>query len=298
MANISTTQNLPRNIQRLAAQRHLYSRAKQLSTLQPLLAGVTSIAGAVAIVISTEVQPWIALAGILVPLINTGWLERWQDCFRRAAADIQEDFDCNVLDLPWNAILAGHRPTAEDVHEAAKKATPSTDTPLENWYPAIVDSLPLHQARVICQRINCRWDSKLRRRYRCGIVTALILISGSVFFLGFLTGMNLQKFVLAVAAPLSPTLLWGIREARRQEAAAAALDRLRDFVEGFWMEVSRNKLTESTATSRSRDLQNEILSHRRANPLVFDWIYRYQRRKYEEQMNVSAEDMVAQINAA
>ena len=64
------------------------------------------------------------------------------------------------------------------------------------------------------------------------------------------------------------------------------------------MEVSRNKLTESTATSRSRDLQNEILSHRRANPLVFDWIYRYQRRKYEEQMNVSAEDMVAQINAA
>ena len=114
--------------------------------------------------------------------------------------------------------------------------------------------------------------------------------------MGFLTEMTLQRLVLGFAAPLSPTLLWGMREARRQEAAAAALDRLKDFVETSWQEISRKKLTEPEATRRSRELQDGILVHRQKDPLVFDWIYERRRKDDEEQMEVSAEEMVAQLN--
>ena len=55
---------------------------------------------------------------------------------------------------------------------------------------------------------------------------------------------------------------------------------------------------EPEATSRSRELQNAILLCRRTNPFVFDWIYWRSRRDYEEQMNVGAENMVAQVNTA
>ena len=77
---------------------------------------------------------------------------------------------------------------------------------------------------------------------------------------------------------------------------AAALDRLKDFVETCWREISRNELTEPEATRRSRELQDGILVHRQKNPLVFDWIYECRRQDYEEQMGVSAEEMVVQIN--
>ena len=298
MADILTTQNLLPNIQRLAAQRYLYSCAKNLSTIQALLAGATPVAGSVAVVFWTEAQPWAALAGILVALLDRVCLDPWQDHFRKAAANMQEDFDCNVLSLPWNEVLAGRRPAAEEIHEAAKKAKPAPEAPLVNWYPTIIASLPLHQARVICQRTNLWWDSKLRCRYRIKILIVLSLISVLVLFLGLLTGMNLQKFVLAILAPLSPTLLWGMCEVRRQREAAAALDRLKDCGDSLWKEVVQEKVIESAATSRSRELQNAILLRRSTNPFVFDWIYRKSRRDYEEQMNVGAEDMVAQVNTA
>ena len=297
MGAISTRQNLPRNIQRLAAQRRLYSCAKGLSTLQLVLAGLTSIAGAIALGFWNEPQPLIAFAGILVPLVNIGWLERWENRIRRAAADIQEDFDCNVLNLPWNDILVPHRPAVEDVNEEAKKATPASDSPLENWYPPIVDSVAVHQARVICQRINCQWDSRLRLRYGQLIWTVFTLIVLVAIVPGVGMGMDMQTFVLAVAAPLSPTLLWGMREAQRQCEAALAIDQLREAVDTLWTDIVQNDLTDDSAANRSRELQNAILIHRRASPVVYDWFYRLHRERDEERVKVRAEDMVAQINA-
>lgn len=296
MADISTRQNLEPNIQRLAAQRYLYSCAKRISAIQATLAGATPVLGVVAIALCTEAQPWASLAGIVVALLNRVCLDSWQDRFRKTAAQIQEDFDCRVIGLPWNQVLVGQRLAVEEIHEAAKKARSASDAPLQDWYPAVVDSLPMHQARVVCQRTNCWWDAKLRRRYRAVILTVLGLISVLVFLMFLQTGINLQKFVLSVAAPLLPTLLWGFLEARRQKEAATALDRLKHLTDGFWQEIAQGQVTEPEATHRSRELQNAIWLHRRTKPFVFDWIYRKLRRDYEEQMNVGAEDMVDQVN--
>ena len=296
MGTISTRQNLPRNIQRLAAQRRLYSCAKGLSTLQLVLAGLTSIAGGIALGPWEEALPLIAFAGIVVSLVNIGWLERWQHRIRRTAADIQEEFDCNVLDLPWNDILAPRRPAVEDINEEARKATPASDSALENWYPTIVDSVAVHQARVICQRINCQWDSRLRRRYGWILWTVFALIILVAIFLGVGMGMDMQTFVLAVAVPLSPTLLWGMREAQRQYEAAAAIDQLGGAADTLWTDIVENDLIDDSAASRSRELQNAILFHRRANAVVYDWFYRLHRERDERGVKVRAEDMVAQVN--
>ena len=75
MANISTSQNLQSNIRLLAAQWYLYSCAKRLSATQAFLAGATPITGAITVALWTEAQPWAALAGILVPLLDVGLLD-------------------------------------------------------------------------------------------------------------------------------------------------------------------------------------------------------------------------------
>jgi len=294
--NISSRQNLPGNIQRLAAQRYLYSRAKHLSLLQAFLAGATPILAAIVVALRPSAEVWAAFAGVVVPLVDVGWLDPWQKRFREGAADIQEDFDCRVFELPWNHALAGHRPGAEEIHEAAKRHAPSSDAPLENWYPPAVSALPLNQGRLICQRTNCWWDSKLRRRYSMGIVIALIIVSAFVVLMGLITGMTLQKFVLAVIAPLSPAVLWGMRERQRQMEAASALDRLKEYGESLWDRVVKERIAEPEVSALSRGLQDAILFRRRDNPFVFDWIYRRLRKEYEEQMNVRAEAMVAETS--
>jgi hypothetical protein len=292
---ITSRQNSPANMRLLAAQRSLYSRAKRLVALQAFLAGLTPVVGAIAVAMRPDLDVWAAVTGIVVTFLDTVWLDPRQASLRDLAASVQEDFDCSVLQLPWNHALAGRRPAPEDIHEAATGHRPSSTAPLKDWYPCAVSALPLYQGRLICQRSNCWWDSKLRQRYSNWVVGAVSVLSVSVFLLGLLNGMSLQKFVLAVMAPLLPAVLWAAREWRRQSETAMESDRRKEYSELLWGQVVRGEVAEQEVSRRSRELQDAILVRRREGAPVFDWVYRCLRRKQEEQMNVGAEKMVDEI---
>jgi hypothetical protein len=292
---ITTRQNSPENIRTLAAQRCLYSRAKRLATIQVFLAGLTPIVGAIAVALKPAADTWAAFAGIVVAFVDTIWLDPKQKGLRNLAASVQEHFDCKVLQLPWNGALAGRHPNPEDIHEAAEGHTSSSAAPLEDWYPYAVSALPLYQGRLVCQRTNCWWDSKLRQRYSNWIRGTVFVLSACVFALGLLNGMSLQKFVLAVMAPLLPAALWAAREWRRQSETALESDRQKEDSELLWSQVVSGEVSEPEVLRRSRELQDAILVRRRGNAPVFDWVYRRLRSKQEDQMNVAAEVMANQV---
>lgn len=292
---ITSRQNSPENIRLLAAQRCLYSRAKGLAAVQVFLAGLTPVVGAIAVALKPDTDTWAAFAGIIVAFVDTIWLDPKQKRLRNLAASVQEHFDCTVLQLTWNAALAGRHPSPEDIHEAAEAHTPSSAAPLEDWYPHAVNAVPLYQGRLICQRTNCWWDSKLRQRYCNWIFGTVFVLSTCVFALGLLNGISLQKFVLAVMAPLLPAGLWAAREWRRQSETALESDRQKEDSESLWGQVVRGEVAEPEVSRRSRELQDAILVRRRGNAPVFDWVYRRLRSKQEDQMNVAAEVMVNQI---
>ena len=293
---IISRQNSAENIRLLAAQRSLYSRAKKLAAIQAFVAGLTPVVGAIAVAVSPGVDVWAAFVGILVAFVDTAWLDPRQGKLRNLAANVQEEFDCDVLELPWNEPLAGRRPSPEDIHEAAGKHTASSAAPLENWYPGAVAALPLHEGRLVCQRTNCWWDSKLRQRYSNWIIGALSVLSICVLVIGLLNGISLQKFVLAVMAPLLPAALWAVREWHRQNDTSVESDRRKEYCESLWTRVVQGELLEPEASKRSRELQDAILVRRRECAPVFDWVYRRLRRAQEEQMNVGAERMVAELS--
>ncbi len=293
--SIVSHQNLPDNIKKLAAQRHFYSRAKRLTAVQAAVDVLSPIAGAVAVVLKPDADVWAATIGVAVALLDALWLEPKQSGFRELGANVQEEFDCSVLELPWNTPLAGERVSAEDIHEAYKTCKPSKSAPLEDWYPKAVGTLPLYQARLVCQRTNSWWDSKLRRRY-CGWIGGMLsVVIACVIILGLINGMSLQKFVLAVVAPLLPAVLWAGREYQRQKDTALRSDRLKAYGESLWEQVVRNEVDESEVSKRSRELQDAILIRRQESAPVFDWIYKLLRSKHEEQMNVGAQKMVDEI---
>jgi len=98
----------------------------------------------------------------------------------------------------------------------------------------IVARTPILAMCLSTSYLLSKWDSKLRQRYCNWIFGTVFVLSACVFALGLLNGMSLQKFVLAVMAPLLPAGLWAAREWRRQSETALESDRQKDDSESLW----------------------------------------------------------------
>lgn len=291
---IPQVQNESVQIDHLAAISYLYSQAKCFLAIQIILTILIPITLTIVSVFLSKLRIWATFYGVTISIIDAVLLEHLTRSFKEQAAKIQELFDCEVLKLDWHKLKIGSKPDHEAVEEAATKFKSKNPdlTELKNWYPENVGKLPLYAARVVCQRENCLWDSKLRQKYTYGLTYILAGAIIIVFIIGFATGMNMEKFILAVLAPISPFILWTIREYKKQRESLTLLDRLKAYVEGLWSDVIAKKLPPKQIEVKSRELQDEIYDHRCNDPLIFNWIYRLLRTQYEGHMNKGAEKLV------
>lgn len=295
MNSITAEQNTDRQLQRLAAQRQLYATAKKVFGVQLILSGPIAVASAFVGIGYPLLRGYIALWGLFVVLADLFWLTPWQKRLRESAACIQEAFDCDVLALPWNDLKAGKRPDPELAKEQAEKYAKwaSKMPPLNNWYSVEVGDLPLHVGRIACQRSNCWWDSKQRRRYAISVIAAVVLVFVVVLWLALGSGFTVEDFLLKVMFPLAPALLLGIRQFNEQMEAARRLDKLKEHAERLWNDALSGKSV-ADLTVAARGLQDEILESRRRSPLVFDFVFKRLRRDYEVQMNHGAAELAAE----
>jgi hypothetical protein len=296
MSSITTEQNTDRQLQRLAAQRQLYATAKQVLGFHVFLSGPLAAATACAALLYPVAKGYVALWGVVVVLSDIFWLTPWQKRLKSAAAAIQEQFDCDVLSLPWNDLKAGKRPDPELVKEQSEKYATWANKmpPLNDWYPTEAGSLPLHIGRIVCQRANCWWDSQQRRRYATSIITIISAVFIVVLMLALGNGFTVEDLVVKVLAPLAPALLLGVRQYHDHTEAASRLDKLKDHAEKLWNEALSGMKSQAYLTTASRVLQDEILDGRRRSPLVFDAIFKHLRRDYEVLMNHGARELAAE----
>lgn len=295
MNNIPIEQDSERQIRRLAAQRQLYGRAKTAFGWQLFLSGPIAVVLAFLAMAFPGIKGSVAAWGLFVTLCDVFWLTPLQKRLRATAATIQEQFDCDVLEMPWNDLKAGRKPDPELVlenatrYERRKKGLP----PLEAWYSQSIGVLPLHIARLACQRSNCWWDSTQRRRYATLIIVIVVALFATFLALAMKGGLTLEDFVLQVAAPLAPALVLGIRQFGEQRDAAARLEKLKEHAERLWGAALAG-MPAAEATVGSRTLQDEILESRRRSPLVFDTVFRHLRSSYQEQMDHGVAELVAE----
>lgn len=295
MNNIPSAQNQDRQIRRLAAQRQLYSTAKEIFGWQLFISGPVSIAVAVAVLMLPETKAFAALFGLAVVVSDIAWLTPWQKRLRTQAAGVQEAFDCEVLELPWNGIKAGKRPEPElEIEQAARhKEAGGRMPPLTDWYSKDVGELPVHLARLICQRSNCWWDAKQRRLYATLVVAFVAAVSVAMLISALANGLTMEEFFLLVAAPLAPSLLIGYRQYSEQQEAADRIDKLKDHCDKVWGDALDGKSADDIAV-KSRSLQDEIFESRKKSPLVFDFIFKKLRSGYESQMNHGSAEYISE----
>ena len=237
----------------------------------------------------------MASVALLIGFVEARFLDPWHKASLNTAAKLQEEFDCHVLRMAWNRFLVGRKVDPEDViKETSKKLDPPEEEQFKNWYPQAVSQLPLHLARLVCQRTNLRYDGELRKRYRSFLIFGMGIVGLAGILASIALNLSFASVVLAVLVPVAPLGLWVTRELNRQAETVQLLDKLKAEVETFWG-MARDGAPEPEIGLCSRELQDAIYNHRVTSPLIFDWVYGLLRKRLEEQMNRGAEHWVSEL---
>jgi hypothetical protein len=295
--SIFKKQNLSENIELLAAQRNLYSRAKNIIGVQMIISLPISICIVIITILKPELKGYAAIWGIMVLILDLFVLTPWVKELQDNAARIQELFDTKVLGLNWSELSVGKRPEPELIHEEASKhgLTESKIANLKGWYPSVILDLPDIFAILISQRANVWWDAKLRRRYTLGIKIVLVLLAISLIGYGINIKVDMFDFLSLIVAPLLPTYFFGYRQMKQHDDAADKLDKLRELCEKLWVDAIKGE-GKKTLLVKCRTLQDQIFEHRLKNPPVFDFIFKLLRDKNEMLMNKGAEALASEVN--
>ena len=275
---IQERQNSEGSLDRLAAQRLLYQTAKTAENWRLVL--VLFVAAVLLTGLALGSVPFsqgATMAILLSWFIDQVVLARCSGRMKEEAAAIQEDFDCFVLDMPWPKHLGVARPTKDRVEELANKASRQglARKQLADWYPC--EGIPMEAvaACLHCQRVNCRWDSRLRGEWVWWVrfmVLALIVLGVAV---GAIVGVTLAEVVLGVAAGIR-LLTWLFMEQRAQSVAQKRMQYLHGYLSRYETESDPMTLCDV------RLVQAAIFEHRRTCPTVPDWFYRIKRTAYED----------------
>ncbi len=296
---ISERQNEPISLQRLAAQRQIYARAKKFQGIQlllivPLVVVMSLLAGVFPLL--TDASILCSLSAAVLDLALAESLKR----MKVTAANIQEEFDCHVLQLPWSTRKDQKRPSDETVvrwQRAYDRARKSTDGPLTDWYPSAADGLPIELGRLVCQRANLSWDSEQRRRYAWAALVAGIVSVTLTTIAAFFGDVLVRTMITRIVSPMLPILLIVIRQAKENFEASSSQEHVKDELIRVWENALSSSQLTSELERESRDLQNEIYDGRRRGPLVPDYIFNRWRREQQQVMDTTAGQLVEAARA-
>ena len=290
--SIPQRQNEEQFLRLLRARSRVYQRARVLQVMQllgvVLLPVVMSIVG----LIWPGSGPAIALTSLIIAVADTGWLDRAQRREIKTSAVISEEFDCELLEIPWNDPLVGRRIAPEDLKQAALSWRRGDDK-LGNWYPEEVGNAPLSIARALCQRTNCWYDQSLRQLYGSQLLLVVAGVFGVLLFVSVVVGSSVREWIAGVLTPAAPPLIWCLREYfRQQDAIGMARDaqvRAEDLCQAF----SRGETEQ--AVTRSRQVQDAIYIRRSSSPLIFPFLYSRRRPQMEQLMRSGASDSLTRF---
>lgn len=285
-------QNEEAQLRLMRARQWTFKVATRFLTAQMLLTVAVPIVGSIWTLFVPALRPHLAALALAILVLDTLYLDRRYKSLVKRAAKISEQFDCTVLELPWNNFVAGEKVEAEDTGAAARAwAKHETDEELVNWYPVAAGQMPISLGRILCQRTNLRYDSSLRQAFGSVILALVTLVLGGLVVAGLAEDLSLTAWVLTLA-PATPLLSWAGREYYRQRDTIEQLDELKAKATSFGNEALAGTCSEADCLARSRAFQDAIYLRRATSPLVIPFLYRFKRQALEGEMEDAAAEFL------
>lgn len=292
--NINTVQDEEPQVRLMRARSQIYDEATRLMLAQLCVSVAIPVIGGITTLFLPDARVFFAAIALLVLILDPLWIDRTYKALLKRAAKVCERFDTLVLGIAWNQFVVGDAVETEDVHRAAKRyAKSKTDKELLGWYPAAVAAVPLHLARLICQRTNLRYDSQLRRNYANYLLIGLGLVAILVGFVSLLKNDTVGQWVLTLTL-LTPFMSWALREYFRQRDTADQLEELMKAARKVWGEALAGTLDAAACEDKSRELQDAIYARRTSSSLIVPLVYTLSRARLEDEMNEAAADFLQQ----
>lgn len=306
MANLNTSneiverQNSEQGLTLLKARQQCFTLATKLQILQVSVTVVLPIVATIIAIFNSSAQPFVAAIAFFILLFDATVLYRLNNKFLKNAAKYAEEFDCYVLQLPWNDFVCGAKQAPEKTSRvaAAFGENPKSLADINDWYPATVDDAPIQYARLACQRSNLWYEAELRKRYSNALVIIPAIIFALFLFLGLVLNLLLTELVLSIMVPAAPILLWSFREFFQHKDTALAQRALMVAVESLWEHIKATDIEPSVLLSRSREFQDAIFLRRKSNPLILPIVYKFYRPSMEVEMNIGAAERLRELDLA
>jgi hypothetical protein len=293
MNQIPIRQNEPTQIERLAAQRELYSAAKRWQVIQLLASVIIPIILSVWAWRNPEIADWAAIIGGLMAVVEATLFDYLISGYREKAAKIQELFDCYVLELQCSPLHNPEDVTNDEIatYYNKHKRKPENLEKLIDWYSIAVGALPIHLARLVCQLSNCSWDSELRRRYSNLAAQVLVGVMVLLLAVGLLFKESFKDFLL-MAFIFAPFITYCFKQYKEQRDASKRQKELVVCAKSIWS----SSITKGTKMllQESRQLQNAIFEARSKNPTILDTFYNRLKDEQEATMYRTASDLAAE----
>lgn len=268
-------QNDKNNIKRLAAQRRIYSKAKEINYL------IFGLVVLIPIVVSvlTTIPSLVFLQNPNVTLLFHAYtvfmvflqyfLTTHIEKFKKYAAYIQLESDMKVFDLKWNDRLLGPKvDNTELVVEEFDKFPKKDLSDLNNWYNLSgLEKKKKEEVIRICQRQNLQWNSTLYKRINIGFN---ILIWGSfgifVFIIPFFK-LNMAQMINS-AVNFIPLITWILDFNKNYQKNKNILDELKKL-------ISDKRYSNISALI----IEAKFTEYRQNDSLILDCIYSIFRKK-------------------
>ncbi len=289
MNDINLKQNQDNQIDKLAAQRFLYSRAKLIFITRLIISIAFAVLGPIVIFQFNDIKIYVAVVATFYTIFNFLLLRMIENRHRMDGAKIQELFDTELFNLPWNKIVAGEKPEKEKIFLYSKKYKFKNDIDtLKNWYPKNINELDLLPAVAVCQRTNIWWDVTLREKLFWSLVLFMFVLTFVIFLTLSKNSENLFLFIVFLL-PFYETL---IDYTKSQFSAVNRIKKLKVQLDDIIENISDNSISDDTLVNNLRIAQDEIFRHRESCLFVPDWFYKIFRDSQEGQMNYNAKHYV------
>lgn len=284
---ISQDQNSQKSLSLLAAQRHLYSKAKTAHGFRFIGALLWLALSPFIVYFFPASKASIAIVSCLIFLFSEFIFEPFERARINTASLIQEEFDVNLFEIPWNQVLAGSKNTVEITNSAARAYGPDLNG-LSNWYD-VSEDLPKNLQILICQRSNLVWDSRIRNHFGHILYFWAVLIGFSGLALSFALNLSLSDYLLVFLIPSLSPMIGSYRWGLRHFDVASEKVTLENRFSQIWKKALDSK--GKTVDADCRMIQDCIFQLRRKEALVPDWFYRLFRPDFQESMVAASSEL-------
>jgi hypothetical protein len=275
---LQARQNSTVNIERLAAQRRLYSEAKIINNCNfivtvfiPILISILPTMPNLSF-LRIQIVTLIFHVYTLIAIVLQYRLTTNASNLKKAASQIQLEFDMDVFDLKWDDRFLGTKmDNNELVARKSKDYSKKKEKSLSNWYD--LSGLKERQNKEIirfCQKQNLQWNSTIRNRVNSGLN---ILVIASIIIC-FLTMLLLKADLAQVTNGIVnfvPLITWIITINRNYKRDTTTLNELCNL-------LSDKRYGKYTALL----IEAKITEYRQNGSLIPDFIYRIYRKNDEE----------------